>query len=43
MKRTTYAALFAVIASTYGGGDGSTTFNVYRARMLRSNMDRNDA
>lgn len=28
VSRTTYAALFAVIASTYGAGDGSTTFNV---------------
>ena len=26
--RTTYAALFAIISTTYGGGDGSTTFNV---------------
>ena len=28
VSRTTYAALFAVIGSTYGAGDGSTTFNV---------------
>ena len=28
VSRTTYAALFAVVASTYGPGDGSTTFNV---------------
>lgn len=28
VSRTTYAALFAVIATTYGAGDGSTTFNV---------------
>jgi microcystin-dependent protein len=27
-SRTTYAALFAAIGSTYGAGDGSTTFNV---------------
>jgi microcystin-dependent protein len=27
-SRTTYAKLFAVIAETYGVGDGSTTFNV---------------
>ena len=27
-NRTTYAALFAVIGTTYGAGDGSTTFNV---------------
>jgi microcystin-dependent protein len=26
--RTTYASLFAVIGTTYGSGDGSTTFNV---------------
>lgn len=28
VSRTTYAALFAIIGTTYGGGDGSTTFNV---------------
>ena len=28
ISRTTYAALFAVIGTTYGPGDGSTTFNV---------------
>ena len=28
VSRSTYADLFAVIASTYGAGDGSTTFNV---------------
>jgi microcystin-dependent protein len=28
VSRTTYAALFAVIATTFGAGDGSTTFNV---------------
>lgn len=28
VSRTTYAALFAVIGGYYGGGDGSTTFNV---------------
>jgi microcystin-dependent protein len=28
ISRTTYAALFAVIASTYGAGDGTTTFNL---------------
>jgi len=27
-SRTTYAALFAVIGTSYGAGDGSTTFNV---------------
>jgi microcystin-dependent protein len=28
VNRTTFAALFAVISTTYGAGDGSTTFNV---------------
>ena len=28
VSRTTYAGLFAVIGTAYGGGDGSTTFNV---------------
>jgi len=28
VSRTTYAALFALIGSTYGAGNGSTTFNV---------------
>lgn len=28
VSRTTYAALFAVIGTTYGTGDGSTTFNL---------------
>lgn len=28
VSRTTYAALFAVLGSTYGDGDGSTTFNL---------------
>jgi microcystin-dependent protein len=28
ISRSTYAALFAVISTTYGAGDGSTTFNV---------------
>ena len=28
VSRTTYADLFAVISTTYGTGDGSTTFNV---------------
>ena len=28
VSRTTYAALFAVIGTTYGNGDGSTTFNL---------------
>lgn len=28
ISRTTYAALFAVIGTTFGAGDGSTTFNI---------------
>lgn len=28
VSRITYAALFAVLGTTYGAGDGSTTFNV---------------
>ena len=28
VSRTTYATLFAIIGTTYGAGDGSTTFNV---------------
>jgi len=28
ISRTTYAALFAVIGTTWGAGDGSTTFNI---------------
>jgi microcystin-dependent protein len=28
VSRTTYSALFALIATTYGAGDGSTTFNL---------------
>jgi len=35
VSRTTYAALFAVVGTTFGSGDGSTTFNVpnYTNRM----------
>jgi microcystin-dependent protein len=32
VSRTTYAALFAVIGTTFGAGDGSTTFNVPESR-----------
>jgi microcystin-dependent protein len=28
ISRTTYAALFAIMGTTYGNGDGSTTFNL---------------
>lgn len=42
VSRTTYAALFDVIGTTYGVGDGSTTFNVPdlrgRACVGRDNM-----
>jgi len=32
VSRTTYAALFAAIGTTWGSGDGSTTFNIPDAR-----------
>ncbi|MCB0383590.1 MAG: tail fiber protein [Psychroserpens sp.] len=37
VSRTTYANLFALIGTTYGAGDGSTTFNLpdYRGKFLR--------
>ena len=37
VSRTTYAALFAAIGTTYGAGDGSTTFNLpdLRGEFLR--------
>lgn len=28
VSRTTYAGLFAILGTTYGAGDGSTTFNL---------------
>jgi hypothetical protein len=28
VSRSTYAALFAIVGTTYGAGDGSTTFNL---------------
>lgn len=28
VSRTVYAALFAIVATTYGAGDGTTTFNL---------------
>lgn len=36
VSRTTYAALYAVIGTDYGTGDGSTTFNLpdFRSRVL---------
>jgi microcystin-dependent protein len=38
VSRTTYAALFAVIGTTYGAGNGSTTFNLpeLRGEFIRS-------
>lgn len=35
VSRSTYSALFGVISTTYGAGDGSTTFNIpdFRGRM----------
>ena len=32
VSRTTYADLFAIIGTTYGSGDGSTTFNLPNAK-----------
>jgi microcystin-dependent protein len=34
VSRTTYAALFAAIGTTWGAGDGSTTFNLPPARRV---------
>lgn len=41
VSRSTYAALFAVIGTTYGSGDGVTTFNVpdLRGRVLAGKDD----
>lgn len=41
VSRTTYAALFAVIGTTYGAGDGSTTFNLpdLRGRVVAGQDD----
>lgn len=41
ISRSTYAALFAVIGTTYGAGDGSTTFNVpdLRGRVVAGQDD----
>jgi microcystin-dependent protein len=47
VSRTTYAGLFAVIGAAYGGGDGSTTFNLpdLRGRVAagKSDMGGSDA
>jgi len=41
VSRTTYSALFAIISTTYGAGDGSTTFNLpdLRGQFIRSWAD----
>lgn len=41
IARTTYSALFAALGTTYGAGDGSTTFNLpdYRGRVLAGKDD----
>lgn len=41
ISRTTYAALYTVIGTTYGSGDGSTTFNVpdLRGRVVAGKDD----
>ena len=38
VSRTAYAALFAAIGTTYGGGDGATTFNLPNFRGGRAPM-----
>ena len=43
ISRTTYAALFAVIGTTYGVGDGSTTFNLPDKRERVSVMYKSDS
>jgi microcystin-dependent protein len=47
VSRTTYAGLFAAISTTYGGGDGSTTFHLpdLRGRVVagKSDMGGSDA
>ena len=37
ISRTTYAGLFAVIGTTYGDGDGNTTFNLPNFSIANSN------
>lgn len=41
ISRTTYAGLFATLGTTYGSGDGSTTFNVpdLRGRVIAGEDD----
>lgn len=41
VSRTTYSALFSVLGTSYGQGDGSTTFNLpdYRGTFLRGRVN----
>ena len=39
VSRTTYADLFAVIGTTYGSGDGSTTFNLPNSENLVTSVN----
>jgi microcystin-dependent protein len=41
ISRTTYSALFALVSTTYGAGDGSTTFNIpdLRSRVVAGKDD----
>jgi microcystin-dependent protein len=44
VSRTTYSALFAIIGTTYGAGDGSTTFNLPDSRgRVSVNLNLSDA
>lgn len=45
VSRTTYAALFAILGTNFGAGDGSTTFNVpdYRDCFLRGLGTKNNS
>jgi hypothetical protein len=45
ISRTTYAALFALMGTTYGAGDGSTTFNLpsLGGRLLACRKNMNEA
>lgn len=44
VSRTTYAALFATIGTTYGAGNGSTTFNIPDSRgRVAVNINASDA
>lgn len=41
VSRTTYSALFSVIGTTYGSGDGSTTFNLPQLENIVYNIETN--